>query len=310
MRAFRIFAFISTVASYLLIFTGGLVRVSGAGLGCPDWPTCFGRWMPPVMLSQLPADIDPNTFNFALAWIEYLNRLFGMLLGLLVVITAVLALVHYRKVMRILVPTLLAALCVAFAGWQGGKVVTSHLEPLSVSFHLMVALAIVTLLTYVTQQAIYLSKGLSAAAGVQKDKTHIWIALLWLVAIVQILLGTQVRASLEVLASAFPLASDLEIISKSGAEKYFHMVFGILAAILTFQVAHQVVKIGGRAVAMIRVASWWMMALMVIQLLLGTGLLAIGIPPLVQVFHLWVAALLIGTILYLYSAVRVEVQPT
>jgi cytochrome c oxidase assembly protein subunit 15 len=307
MKAFRNFAFVSTVGSYLLIFTGGLVRVSGAGLGCPDWPRCFGRWLPPLNVNQLPGDVDPSTFNFALAWIEYLNRLFGMSLGLLVVVTAILAIVHYRKVVRILLPTLLAALCVAFAGWQGGRVVTSHLEPLSVSFHLIVALAVVTLLTYVTQQAYYLDKEMMARSG-GKDKTHIWIGLLWLVTIIQILLGTHVRASLEKLVLEFPLANDLALIARSGAAKYIHMVFGIVTAIMTFQVAHQVLRLGGRALPLMRVAVWFVMSLMVVQLLLGAGLLAIGIPPLLQVFHLWIAALLIGTILYLYSAVRVEVK--
>ncbi|MCX6832651.1 MAG: COX15/CtaA family protein [candidate division Zixibacteria bacterium] len=307
MKAFRNFAFISTVTSYLLIFTGGLVRVSGAGLGCPDWTKCFGRWWQPLSLSQLPTDVDPSTFNFALAWIEYLNRLFGMLLGLLVVVTAILAIIHYRRVLRILLPTLVAALFVAFAGWQGGKVVTSHLEPLLVSFHLIVALAVVKLLTYVTPQASYLDKGMMARSG-GKDKTHVWIAILWLVTIIQILLGTHVRASLEKLAITFPLDNDLALIAKSGGAKYIHMIFGILTAIMTFQVAYQVLRLGGRALPLMRVAVWSVMSLMVVQLLLGTGLLVIGIPPLLQVFHLWVAALLIGTILYLYSAVRVEVQ--
>ena len=75
------------VFTYLLIFIGGLVRVSGAGMGCPDWPKCFGRWIPPTSLSQLPDYIDPEKFNLVLAWVEYLNRLFGALVGLIILIT-------------------------------------------------------------------------------------------------------------------------------------------------------------------------------------------------------------------------------
>ena len=56
-------------------------------MGCPDWPKCFGRWIPPTNLSQLPDYIDPEKFNLVLAWVEYLNRLFGALVGLIILIT-------------------------------------------------------------------------------------------------------------------------------------------------------------------------------------------------------------------------------
>ncbi|MFH2054835.1 MAG: COX15/CtaA family protein, partial [bacterium] len=74
MRIFQRFAFVSTFFTYLVIFTGGLVRVTGAGLGCPDWPKCFGSWLPPLSYTDLPPDIDPTQVNLVLTWIEYLNR--------------------------------------------------------------------------------------------------------------------------------------------------------------------------------------------------------------------------------------------
>ena len=79
MNTFRNFSYLSTGLTYLLIFVGGLVRVAGAGMGCPDWPKCFDRWIPPTSLEQLPDHIDPAKFNIVLAWIEYSNRLFGAL---------------------------------------------------------------------------------------------------------------------------------------------------------------------------------------------------------------------------------------
>ena len=70
MKLFRTFSYLSTGLTYLLIFVGGMVRVSGAGMGCPDWPKCFDRWIPPTNISQLPDHIDPAKFNIVLAWIE------------------------------------------------------------------------------------------------------------------------------------------------------------------------------------------------------------------------------------------------
>ena len=94
---FKKFALASTTATYLLIFIGGLVRVSGAGLGCPDWPKCFGRWIPPLSYNQIPVGFDVSNFNLTLAWIEYINRLAGMITGLLILITALLAIKNFRR---------------------------------------------------------------------------------------------------------------------------------------------------------------------------------------------------------------------
>ena len=101
-------AVVSTVLSYLLIFVGGLVRVSGSGLGCPDWPKCFGRWIPPTNISQIPEYIDPSSFNIVLAWIEYGNRLLGVIVGLSIVVMTMIAIIYIRKNKKILFNSLLA----------------------------------------------------------------------------------------------------------------------------------------------------------------------------------------------------------
>ena len=90
-------AFISTILSYLLIFVGGLVRVSGSGLGCPDWPKCFGRWVPPTSIEQIPAHIDPTAFNIVLAWIEYGNRMLGVIVGISILSMTIIAVIYFKK---------------------------------------------------------------------------------------------------------------------------------------------------------------------------------------------------------------------
>ena len=97
MRAsrFRKLAFWTVAAVYFLILVGGFVRASGSGMGCPDWPQCFGSWIPPLNESQLPADYQEiygasygdTRFNPVKTWIEYVNRLVGVAIGILIIVT-------------------------------------------------------------------------------------------------------------------------------------------------------------------------------------------------------------------------------
>ena len=81
LTSFQRLALWTTAITYLLILVGGLVRASGAGLGCPDWPRCFGSWIPPAAAANLPPEFDPSQFNPTLMWTEYLNRLLGVTVG-------------------------------------------------------------------------------------------------------------------------------------------------------------------------------------------------------------------------------------
>ena len=98
------------------------------------------------------------TFNVTLAWIEYFNRLVGVCVGLLIAATALLAIIRFRRNPRILWPTLLAALLVAFQGWLGAAVVASELHSLVVTLHLLLALIIALLLVYVNQETYHLDR--------------------------------------------------------------------------------------------------------------------------------------------------------
>lgn len=304
MTAFRRFALWSTLGTYVAIFAGGLVRVSGAGLGCPDWPKCFGGWIPPLSASGLPADINPASFNFALAWIEYINRLTGVILGILIAATAVLAIMQYRRVARILWPSIGAALLVAFQGWQGGQVVQSELNPFLVSTHLVIALIIVSILTYVTLQAYYLEEGATSERRSYPRGVAVAMGVLWLATVVQVVLGTGIRGTVENLIAANPLATDHELLAMVGAIKYVHVLLGVAVAVLTLGVGYQIYSTVRNPEPLVKFGLWWLIILVAIQMSLGTGLIAVALPPLLQLFHVWAASLLVGAVLVLYTAVK------
>ncbi|MFM8535536.1 MAG: COX15/CtaA family protein, partial [Acidimicrobiia bacterium] len=150
LTSFQRLALWTTATTYFLILVGGLVRASGAGLGCPDWPRCFGSWIPPASAASLPPQFDPSQFNPFLMWTEYLNRLLGASVGILIFATAVSAWRHHRRDPHILWTTIAAFLLVGFEGWLGGRVVAHELAAWIVTAHLIVAIIIVQLLLYAT----------------------------------------------------------------------------------------------------------------------------------------------------------------
>jgi heme A synthase len=142
---FRRLAVVTALFAYLQIAIGGVVRVSGSGLGCPDWPLCHGRPYP-------PAD--------AHAIIEYSHRAVGSVTGVLIIATVVMAWVVFRK-RRPLVAWLATASLIGVVGEGilGGVVVAQELAPWLVLFHLGLAMMILGFLVATAVMAMPPSKG-------------------------------------------------------------------------------------------------------------------------------------------------------
>ncbi len=164
LRSLKIAAIAAAGLTYLLIVLGGLVRVTDSGLSCPDWPTCYGHWVP------LPADIAavPGiTYSYGQVMLEWVHRLIaGVLLGPIVLAIAVLA-VALRARDRGL-PGLGALLLVLLLvqGGLGAFTVFDSNSPWSVAVHLGNALIILALLILVATRAAELPEPLPPAPAV------------------------------------------------------------------------------------------------------------------------------------------------
>ena len=190
-RRFRFVGILTVVAVYLLILVGGVVRSTGSGMGCPDWPKCFGQWIPPTEASQLPADYKEiytaqrvaknqklaltlqrlgfaqvagsifahptqyieTDFNATKTWIEYLNRLLGALIGVFVFLTVAFALPYWRSDRIVFWLALASFLLTGVQGYLGSLVVSTNLLPVMVTVHMALALVIVALLLYAVDRA-------------------------------------------------------------------------------------------------------------------------------------------------------------
>lgn len=296
---FQRLALWTTATTYFLILVGGLVRASGAGLGCPDWPHCFGSWIPPMSAADLPPDFDRSQFNPVLMWTEYLNRLLGVTVGFLIFATMIVAIRDHRRTPRILWPTTLAFVLVGFEGWLGGVVVKEELTAWLVTAHLVVALIIVSLLLYATVFAFFMDTPRRAAASGRRALA--WtLALLIAVTLAQIALGARVRERVDEAMDAGTHRADA--LATVGAFDRWHrdvslVVFGLVLVIL-LQIWNQ----REQHPALVRTA-YAMVGLVGVQLGLGLSLAYLGLTPPAQIAHLTAASLLLGaqTLMFLLA---------
>lgn len=302
---FQLLALWTTGATYLLIGVGGLVRAAGAGLGCPDWPKCFDRWIPPVSAAGVPAHIDPALFNFAKAWTEYLNRLLGVAVGLLILSTLVAALVRHRRTPRVLWPTVAAFALVLFQGWLGGQVVATGIRPIVLTAHLVLALVIVSLLLYATVSAFFRS----GRAPVPLTSGRRWLGRAAVATIVLLLvqvgLGAALRGEIQTLAEGgLPRG---EWLDAAGALDPIHRSVAVLvsAAVLALPALAGRVAPGDRWISRVGGVA---IALVVVQVLAGLGLSQWAFPRALIVVHLWAASLLLGA-LTLLALLVVRLDP-
>ena len=142
---FRRLALVTAIFAYLQIALGGLVRVSGSGLGCPDWPLCHGRPYPPANIHSI---------------IEYSHRTVGSITGVLIIATVVLAWIVWREA-RPAVAWIASASLVAIAaeGGLGALVVANELSPWLVVVHLGLAMIILGCLVATAVMSLPASPG-------------------------------------------------------------------------------------------------------------------------------------------------------
>jgi heme a synthase len=301
LTSFQALALSTTAMTYLLILVGGLVRASGAGLGCPDWPKCFGSWTPPASAAELPPGFDAAQFNATLMWTEYLNRLLGVTVGLLILATLVSAFRNHRHTPAIVWSTLAAFLLVGFQGWLGGVVVEHELAAWIVTVHLLVALVIVSLLLYATVYAL-LGGDPSSRRLVPARGPLIWSSLALMgVTLAQITLGAQVRGAVDdALIHGTPRERALASV---GTFDLWHRELALVVFALTCVMFLLVWTRHRRERPLLQTATA-IVALVLAQVGFGLWMAYVALTPAAQVAHLTVSSLMLGAETVLFLLVR------
>jgi len=246
MKSFQRILFFSILGTYLVILAGAVVRGTGSGLGCPDWPRCFGQWIPPVEMSELPANykeiykIAGKTiadFDAFKTWTEYLNRLLGVLLGLLIVCLFFMSikLRQFEKNLPWFCGGLL--LLILIQGGVGALVVFTHLKPFIITTHMFLAILLLFGLIYLNKYCKDLEK---TSLSLKVDQKGLWITkVLVILTFIQVLMGTQVRQQVDHFMRDTLMASQSTIIEFLGVVFYVHRSFSlIIIGIFLYLLAH------------------------------------------------------------------------
>jgi cytochrome c oxidase assembly protein subunit 15 len=328
-RRFRTAARVTLVLVYIVIIAGSVVRSTGAGMGCPDWPKCFGHYIPPTHVSELQYEqgrafkaghfiihdnalwkakrdlvatgaIDMSdwekytkhdyaVFNAAHTWTEYGNRLSGVLLGISSIVLVAMAWRRRSWDRASLIASVTALLTISFEGWLGALVVESNLAPVKITIHMALALVIVALVVWIVDRARDRSIALPALS-----RGTIAILLLCIVlTAVQTVLGTQVREQIDTVARAMGEATRGTWIAELGGQYLFHRSFAwVLLATNALLVMRMLREAQGFARTQRRVAA---LALLVLAAAVsGIILQELDMPAPAQPLHLMLAALTLG----------------
>lgn len=295
------------VTVFALIAIGGLVRSTGSGMGCPDWPKCFGQLIPPTDISQLPADYKERyavanrtiaDFSAVHTWIEYINRLFGVWTGIAVLILSYFSFSYKSEKPNIFWGSQLALSLVILNGWLGSKVVATHLSPGIITLHMVLAI----LLIFVLQHLKHLTYGvefISNNPNVKKYKNILWLILI--MSFLQVVLGTQVREQIDHITNNEPNLAKSNWLGRLDYVFYIHRSFSAALLIGIFYVLRKLVE-EFKENALIQKLSMSIALILIAEIAAGVILAYFSFPAIVQPLHLLLAVFLVS---YLYELIVV-----
>lgn len=323
-RSFYRLTLSTLVAVYMLIFVGGIVRSTGSGMGCPDWPTCFGQWVPPTSVAQLPENYkevyaeyrhaknirfakylkalgfdstaeellsdesikQEADFNPVKTWIEYVNRLVGVVIGILIFAVFVSSLRYWKSNRSWTALAFFTFILVGFQGWIGSVVVSTNLTPWTITLHMFLALIIVALLIYLVYQSGLTQHTIEFPGG------KIWVIGCIGILLIQILLGTQVREALDMAATQ--LSDRSAWVAALGVPFLIHRSFSWIVFLIHAALLLKLVRSGQPKGFVLTI-----FLLILGSILTGVGMAYFSVPPFLQPIHLVLATLAFGLLFLL-----------
>ena len=323
----------SVLILFVLILAGGVVRSTGSGMGCPDWPKCFDQYVPPTSVNQIPKNYKdkyvakrelknqkfahvldvfgytdlalrirndksillPEDFNAAKTWTEYINRLIGAVSGVFLLLTAVYSFSYFKIKKRIAFVSVTNVFLVGFQGWLGAIVVSTNLVEWIVTVHMLLALVIVALCIYSYHAATIINNSYAVSS---KFVMKLLTILALLVSIIQIEVGTEVRERIDVVSGRLQGLSRETWITESGDVFSNHRDLALLVLVVNVALYALMRKSFNRHSIQQQLMSFVFLLIM-LQMVSGVVLSYGALPPAAQCVHVVLASLIFGAQFYL-----------
>jgi len=306
-RRFWWCAFGTIATIYALILVG---RATGAGMGCPDWPTCFGQWIPPTHESQLPVNYQEiyaergyaeTTFNVRKTWTEYLNRLLGAFTGLTILATLFFSAPYRRSEPTVFWFSFLSFVLVGVQGWLGSVVVATNLHTGIITLHMLLAQVIVGILI----AALVLSAR-HKYNDIRIDQLprffYVAMVIAMAVGLFQLVLGTQVREAVDLIARSSEFENRHLWIERLPFIFSVHKYLAIPLVLLNGWVILAILNHSSSAI--LRRLSIVLAAFLLGTIAIGMSMDRLHLPMFAQPLHLWLASLIFGVQLALMLIIQ------
>ena len=323
-------ASVTLVLLYLVIIAGSIVRATGSGMGCPDWPKCFGYYIPPTNPAQIEfqesheykksmmiivkdtlwlskADFtSAKKFDYSnwekypvhnyakffvmQTWVEYVNRLIGAVNAFALLALLLVALLRIKND-RITFFVLVAGMCVmAFVIWLGAVVVHTNLAPQKITFHMLSSLALLGVVIFSHTRVSVLANKL-VKSSVGKN-IHFLLTAALLLTILQIVFGTQVRQQIDVINLDSGGLMRETWISKLNRIYLVHQLTAMVVVFLNGYLFFKIKRIVNDSTTKILV--YGILLVILLEYALGVFIHNFSIPAFSQPIHLILALLLFG----------------
>ncbi|MFT6745967.1 MAG: cytochrome c oxidase assembly protein subunit 15 [Glaciecola sp.] len=331
-KAYQFFTTATLVGLLIVVIAGSLVKATDSGMGCPDWPKCFGHLIPPTDPNKVNWNNSQSYFEGQMVihddglwtaksaietkssfneneWelykrhdyviynpthtiIEYINRLASVLLGIFAMGMLVLSFTVKNYKKLHVSLSILTILLIGFEAWLGRLVVDSELSPTKISIHLYAAFLLVFIMTIILA---YTKEKKQISTGISAVNL-VGFSLLTL--LVQLTLGTKLREVFDRFYNELSITRDFWI-DEAGFQFLAHRSFSIVYMFLTILAISKIQK-HWRENSRLKKNTQWLVVIFLLEITSGIVMSYFEVPRAAQPIHVFLSASLLCAHTYLF----------